>query len=265
MGDVPDPYVRTQLQSEELHLLKQDLDQAKNTASECKTQWDKFRKERDFHRMHHRRGVQERRRLLTDFDRLKRHYEQYEPTLAELKHKYEVVMKEKMLMRLERDRLQGKADTLQEQLDQIQKQNETTMSTQNLDSVAAPSTKKIRKETPWPEVREPRDEQFDSCKAGDMKLVKSFLKCHGGPISRVAFHPKVPVLGTASDDNTWKLWSMPNGELVLHGEGRKNWVSGIDFHYKGNLVATTSGDSTVKIWDMVKESCRHTFTDHTAA
>lgn len=71
--------------------------------------------------MHHRRVVQERRKLLTDFERLKRHYEQYEPTLAELRHKYEVVMKEKMLMRLERDRWLGKAENLGEQLDQAQK------------------------------------------------------------------------------------------------------------------------------------------------
>lgn len=68
------------------------------------SKFDKFKKARDFHRMHHRRVVQERKGLLKNFERLKTHYEQYEPTMAELKHKYEAVMKEKMLMRLERDR-----------------------------------------------------------------------------------------------------------------------------------------------------------------
>ena len=66
--------------------------------------------------------TQERRKLLTDFERLKKHYEQYEPTIADLRHRYEVLMKEKMLMRLERDRLQSKAETLQEQLDALSKQ-----------------------------------------------------------------------------------------------------------------------------------------------
>merc|ERR1719265_1158143 len=74
-------------------------------------QGDKFRKERDFHRMHHRRVVQEKNRLIIDLKRLKRHYEQYEPTLTELRHKYEVAMKEKMLMSLERDRYSSKAES----------------------------------------------------------------------------------------------------------------------------------------------------------
>ena len=37
---------------------------------------------------------------------------------------------------------------------------------------------------------------------------------HGGrlqAISRVAFHPKIPVVATACDDHTWKMWSMPEG------------------------------------------------------
>lgn len=41
------------------------------------------------------------------FDRLKKHYGSYEPTLRQLKQKYELAMKEKMLTRLERDRAVG--------------------------------------------------------------------------------------------------------------------------------------------------------------
>lgn len=39
--------------------------------------------------------------------RLKSHYRSYEPTLRQLKHKYELAMKEKMLTKLERDRVAG--------------------------------------------------------------------------------------------------------------------------------------------------------------
>merc|ERR1711977_803905 len=95
-------------------------EKARAVAAKAKSQWDKFRKERDFHRMHHRRVVQEKNKLLVDLKRLKRHYEQYEPTLTELRHKYEVAMKEKMLMRLERDRFLSKAESLQKQLTQVQ-------------------------------------------------------------------------------------------------------------------------------------------------
>ena len=41
------------------------------------------------------------------FSRLKKHYSSYEPTLRQLKHKYELAMKEKMLTKLERDRAVG--------------------------------------------------------------------------------------------------------------------------------------------------------------
>ena len=36
--------------------------------------WDKFRKESDFHRMHHKRVAQEKNRLISDLQRLKKHY-----------------------------------------------------------------------------------------------------------------------------------------------------------------------------------------------
>lgn len=48
--------------------------------------------------------------------RLKRHYAQYEPTLQQLKKKYEVAMKEKMLSKLEKDRAVGQVAGLQSTL-----------------------------------------------------------------------------------------------------------------------------------------------------
>merc|ERR1719217_689142 len=108
------------------------------------------------------------------------------------------------------------------------------------------------------EDEKPVDTRALSKKTRDTKLQRTF-KGHLGSIARVAFHPKLPVIGTASDDHTWKLWSSPSGELVMSGEGHKDWVSNIAFHPKGSMVATTSGDATVKIWDMIKESCVHTF------
>jgi hypothetical protein len=75
--------------------------------SKARDTYTKLRKERDFHRMHHKRIVQEKNRLITDIKRLKNHYSLYEPTLKHLKQKYETAMKEKMLTKLERDRAVG--------------------------------------------------------------------------------------------------------------------------------------------------------------
>lgn len=43
-----------------------------NSIRKAKSTWDKLRKERDFHRMHHRRVVQEKNALLVDMKRLKK-------------------------------------------------------------------------------------------------------------------------------------------------------------------------------------------------
>jgi len=50
---------------------------------------------------------------VVDIKRLKRHYEQYEPALQELKDKYELAMKEKMLARLARERSDVRARRLE--------------------------------------------------------------------------------------------------------------------------------------------------------
>ena len=69
--------------------------------------------------MHHKRIGQEKNKLVIDLKRLRKHYSQYEPTIKELRHKYEVAMKEKMLMRLERDRLAAKVEGLTKQVDEL--------------------------------------------------------------------------------------------------------------------------------------------------
>ncbi len=51
--------------------MRRELDGAKTIASKASATWDKFRKERDFHRMHHKRVAQEKNKLVMDIKRLK--------------------------------------------------------------------------------------------------------------------------------------------------------------------------------------------------
>lgn len=128
-------------------------------------------------------------------------------------------------------------------------------------------TSRRPKQAPWPSEDRTNpyaNSTFEAARVSEMKKTSTF-KGHLGAVSRVAFHPKIPVVATASDDHTWKMWSMPDGQLVLSGEGHRDWVSGVAFHPRGSLVATTSGDATVKIWDVSKERCKHTLTDHNQA
>jgi WD40 repeat protein len=62
-----------------------------------------------------------------------------------------------------------------------------------------------------------------------LDTVETFPTLSPLPLS-LRMHPKKPIVATSSDDATWKLWSLPTGELIMSGDGHKDWVSGIDFH-----------------------------------
>jgi len=48
---------------------------------------------------------------------------------------------------------------------------------------------------------------------------------------------------------TWKIWSLPRGELIMSGEGHNDWISDVAFHPLGTHLTTASGDCTIKLWD----------------
>ena len=67
---VPEVYVRNQELESALRAARADLDEQRELAQRATSTWDKFRKERDFHRMHHKRISQEKSKLLGDIKRL---------------------------------------------------------------------------------------------------------------------------------------------------------------------------------------------------
>jgi len=89
-----------------------------------------MKKERDYHRQHHNRIAQEKNSLVTFVKRylkkkndflhsnqifsisLKSHLSTFEPQLDELKSKYDGAMREKMVYKLEKDKLQNELNTL---------------------------------------------------------------------------------------------------------------------------------------------------------
>ena len=270
IGNVPDIYKHNQQLDETLKQLRGELAAAKSIAAKATATWDKFRKERDFHRMHHKRIGQEKNKLVTDLKRLRKHYSQYEPTIKELRHKYEVAMKEKMLMRLERDRLSAKVEGLTRQVDELTDSSgkgATGTKDETTPQKTPAKPKKASAAAVLPSEDRPNPYlglQFEATPVETFALGKTF-KGHLMPVSSLEIHPKKPVIATASDDNTWKLWSVPNGELIMSGEGHKDWVAGIAFHPSGTQLASASGDCTVKLWDFEAAKCSVTFTDHTQA
>lgn len=69
------------------------------------------------------------------------------------------------------------------------------------------------------------------------------------------------IIATASDDSTWKIWNMENGENIMTGEGHREWIAAIDFHPAGSHLVTAGADKCLKVWDFINSSIAHTFTD----
>ena len=313
VGPVPDVYLHNQELDDICKDLRAELSQAKGIAHRATSTWDKLRKERDFHRMHHKRVAQEKNKLIQDIKRLRKHYSQYEPTVRELRHKYECAMKEKMLMRLERDRLQQQvfAARLAQEKRELAAQADAARSTRQPVDVAAAggssapgsssgvrrggggssdagtgdsrggtagsqsaaaagpdgsSRRRPRKAVLPPSGRtNPYEKlEFDPVEISSWGMQRTF-KGHQMSISSIAVHPEKPIFATASDDTTWKMWSYPDGDLMMCGEGHTDWVAGIDFHPYGTHLASASGDGTIKLWDFEEARCTATMSDHTQA
>lgn len=283
------------------------------------------------------RVVVEKKRLMTDLKRLRQHYATYEPLLEELRGKYESAMKEKTLMRLERDRLRARATSLEGTLKTLE-ENEARSPTRGPTAAGsrapaskAGGTRRSRlsvagaasmgrdrgdigsravttasratrtgrgalpmgaphpddSRLPAPEFENPfAAVEYAPTQAESFSMIKTF-KGHLQGVAAVAFHPKKSIVATASDDETWKLWTCPDGELIMSGEGHEDWVAGIEFHPGGKvrlfprppstcpvcltpppcpqMLATGSGDGTVKVWDLLSAQCRATFSEHTQA
>lgn len=261
---IPDIYLRNEELDQQARQLREQVEKMKLVASRAQATWDKFRKERDYHRMHHQRVVQEKNKLIDDIRRLRNHMRSYEPAIEELKKRHEAAIKEKMLVRLERDRLKARVKALEEQVLTLT----TPPQPEEATAKGRSATRSVRKHAVFPPDNPSANPflslEFDPAMLELYQTRKTF-KGHVNSVSACAFHPKKSIFATASDDETWRLWTFPDCELVMSGEGHTSWLSGIHFHPHGSHLATSSGDGTVKIWEFAQAKCTHTFTDHTQA
>ncbi|KAL2916767.1 hypothetical protein HK105_203546 [Polyrhizophydium stewartii] len=294
---VPDVYQQNQELADALQKLRVDVETYKEIANKARATYDKLRKERDFHRMHHKRVVQEKNKLIADIKRLKKHYENYEPTLKQLQHKYEMAMKEKMLTKLERDRLAAKVAGLEGSVKGLEKSLKDASSggtkvartgqpqigaalVQASDPARstpasldhAPQPAGAKRPVPTKDATLPSDDRANPYASAELPVAKydrlkqiHQVKAHNLAISSLKFHPKKLILATVSDDRSWKMWAFPSGELIMSGEGHKDWIADCDFHPRGTQLATSSGDGTVKLWDFSKGIATLTMSDHTQA
>ncbi|XP_056392041.1 sperm-associated antigen 16 protein isoform X7 [Hyla sarda] len=305
VGFVPDVYASNQMLDSEIKSLKKEVETYKLAASKAKETLVKLQKERNFHRMHHKRVAQEKNKLINDIKRLKAHYDSYEPLLRQLHEKYQTVLRQKMLTSLERDRAVGEVTGLQATLKNLESGHKVDLPVKKDDvkpnKEEGPTQKSIREAREKELLQEgvalynaekdpnkqigkthPKDSEFPpdnrvnpllaQLKGKSSHLLKTSgyslsntLKAHELAVSCLALHPRKEILVTASDDRLWKMWSIPSGEIIMTGEGHSDWLSGCCFHPNGTRLATCSGDSTIRIWDFAKSECILTLEGHTHA
>ncbi|MCT7950623.1 hypothetical protein NG798_12550 [Ancylothrix sp. C2] len=77
----------------------------------------------------------------------------------------------------------------------------------------------------------------------------------------LSFSPNQPILASASEDGTVKLWDR-DGQLMETLEGHTDRIWGVRFSPDGQTLATASEDKTVKIWAL-DGAMTDIFTSHT--
>ena len=263
---IPDIYVQKEKLESKVKYLQENLDRMESITEKVKNTWDNLRKERDYHRMHHRRVLQEKNELIKQLKRLKKYCDAYEPTITSLKVKYENAKKEKMLFRIDRDKMAVKLDAMEEQIRNIQENyiqsqdkkssnsktnllkdyNKKTAAVRSKASRPLSNTAKSASTSTFPKWSSTNpylsltDEDIEVVKVEKFALKDTF-SVHKHAVSKIALHPSKDIVATASDDMTWKLWTLPSGELIMSGDGHKDWISSLSFNPIGTHLATSSG------------------------
>lgn len=73
---------------------------------------------------------------------------------------------------------------------------------------------------------------------------------HGGIVSKIAWHPNLPVLVSGSSDGSLVLWNTLSGQQIRRFFGHAAFISDVCFAGENNQIASTSGDGTVRIFDV---------------
>jgi len=300
-GSVAAPTVYAQYQAllGEVATLRETTAAATAAADAAKGTWLQFKKERDAHKMHHRRLVAEKEALVADLARLKKHVDEYAPVLATLQKKYEGAVKDRMLLKMEKTKLQQQIAALGG--------NPEAGSGSGSGGAAGASTALEATKSSLAKTKGAFDGTSGGAhgstlsgathggKAGTLKeaagssnarfvpvaanpyvaspaaraplqaatLTHSY-KAHNLPVSAVALSPVAPVLATAGDDEAWKVWALPRGDLVMVGEGHSDWLSSCDFHpSSATLLATAGVDKVAKIWNLGEQQCAVKLSGHT--
>jgi COMPASS component SWD3 len=83
---------------------------------------------------------------------------------------------------------------------------------------------------------------------------------HSRGINEICWNPTSPLLASASDDKTVRIWDATTGESLSELKGHENFVFCVDQQHA--MVVSGSFDETVKLWDLRTGDCVCTLPAH---
>ena len=276
-ANIPDVKVKNQKLRERIHILKSQVYEANLKADKAKSTWGKLKKKKEYHKENHQRIEEEKIKLKEDKSNLDKLQALYDEKYQELTIKYEAAMKEKMLIKMEKRKLDQDTQKLRKEIDKIHnmiknkgegKADDASYNRENEISDDPSQKRKKRKRKRGLDKIPQEDEtnpylttSFEPFPSKNINETKE-IKAHDGEITALVVHPRKAFVATGSDDRSWKIWSLGSNEPMLSvDDGHEDWVSCLDFSPLATMVATGSGDSTINVYNLM-DSSNITFTQH---
>ena len=271
IGTVPEVYIKSEQIQKKIGNFQKDLDAAKIYSEKANSKFLKLRGAKENEKIRHRRVQQEKQILIKKIDEMKKIYKQDNEIYKELSKKYGEVTVKSAIFDTQIGAMKLKIENLDDQIQKLKTtlaESKTHLENEELKDKTLMKEElkgsKIIQWTPFPLIPKELSQSINTnfpAVSQRMNVFKSFPG-HLNGVTSIDFNPKKAIIGTASDDKTWKLWKFPTGELLMHGEGHKDWISCISFHPNGVLLATCGGDASIKLWNILDEKCVYTIIDH---
>ncbi len=155
LGYFTDIYNKNEKLKEKLGSMRKEVEEAKAKAEKEKKNWEQLRKERDFHITHFNRVEQEKKELYEQIKMLKDKHKLFEQSIDELNKKYELTMKQKILIKLDKDAKTRQIEAIKNDIKAIEQSLTKGVGDKGKAHENYPGEKIILveqgKPTPWPE------------------------------------------------------------------------------------------------------------------